>query len=301
MSKIWKWILPIMGIMVFTAFTACEDPIDVDVKAGEPKLVIDAFVNNLDVPQRIRLTRSIPYFTKPGTEPSVSGATVVLIDTTDFTNPKLFLFADSGNGNYIWKPNSSSGDTFTVGRTYALVVIEGGDTLIGFSKMNPTAKIDSLFVVNENGDNAGFVPGKYVELAANDLPGTGNTYWIKTWYNDTFRNGIFDMNLAYDQAGSPNSSQDGGIFIWPIRYGAINDFSKPYSIGDKVRVEIHSITPETFYWLTLIRNENQNGGLFATPPSNIGTNMFSLNPAKKRGLAGFFCMSAVSRAVITVK
>lgn len=298
MNKIWKLIIPVFSVM---AFAACEDPITVDVKSGEPKLVIDAFVNNLNEPQRIRLTQSNPYFAKPGTEPPVSGATVVLIDTTDFNNPRLFLFADSGNGNYVWKPNPAAGDTFTVGRTYALVVIEGGDTIIGFSKMNPTARIDSLHVVVEPGDNGRFVPGKYVELAANDLPGTGNTYWIKTWYNDTFRNGISDMNLAYDQAGSPNSSQDGGIFIWPIRYAGINDFGKPYRDGDVVRVEIHSITPETFYWLNLIRNENQNGGLFATPPSNIGTNMFPLNPAKKRGLAGFFCMSATSRAVITVK
>lgn len=298
MKKMWKWTIMLFSVWMFAG---CEDPIMVDVQAGEPKLVIDAFVNNLNEAQRIRLTQSNPYFSKPGTEPPVQGATVLLIDTTDAINPRLFLFADSGNGNYIWKPNPLNGDTFTVGRTYALVVIEGGDTLVGFSKMNPTANIDSLFLVTETGDNPGFQPGKYVELAANDLPGTGNVYWIKTWYNDTFRNGIFDMNLAYDQAGSPNSSQDGGLFIWPIRYGAINDFSKPYRMGDKVRVEIHSLTPETFYWLNLIRNENQNGGLFATPPSNIGTNMFSFNPAKKRGLAGFFCMSAVSRSVITVQ
>ena len=298
MIKFFKWIFPAISIIIVSA---CEDPINVDVQAGEPKLVIDAFVNNLNESQRIRLTLSNPYFSKPGTEMPVSGAIVLLIDTSNLTNPKPLLFADSGNGNYVWKPNPIAGDTLITGKTYALLVIESGDTLVGFSKMNPTANIDSLFVVNETGDNPGFQPGKYVELAANDLPGTGNVYWIKTWYNDTFRNGIFDMNLAYDQAGSPNSSQDGGLFIWPIRYGAINDFSKPYRVGDKVRVEIHSLTPETFYWLNLIRNENQNGGLFATPPSNIGTNMFPVNPAKKRGLAGFFCMSAVSRAVITVQ
>jgi hypothetical protein len=108
------------------------------------------------------------------------------------------------------------------------------------------------------------------------------------------------MNLAFDMAGSPNS-QDGGLFIWPIRYGALNDFRSPYSVGDKVRVEIHSITPETYYWLQLIRNENQNGGLFATPPSSIGTNIFNFNPSKRTNVAGFFCMSAVSRSVIAVK
>lgn len=290
----------LFGLLAIFSLTQCEDVVNVKVDAGPPKLVVDAFVNNLPETQRIRLTLSIPYFNKPGSEPPVSGATVAIIDTSDLLNPRIFLFADSGNGNYIWKPNPSAGDTFVVGRNYALVVIEGGDTLVSLSRMNPTAVIDSLFVVNETGDNPGITKGKYVELAARDLQGRGNTYWIKTWYNDTFRNAIFDMNLAYDMANSPNG-QDGGLFIWPIRYGALNDFQKPYRVGDKVRVEIHSLTPEAFYWLQLIRNENQNGGLFATPPSNIGTNIFNFNPAKKRLTAGIFCMSAVSRKVLEVK
>ena len=296
-----KVLLPLLSLLFMLVGSGCEDPINVDVKSGEPKLVIDAFVNNLHEAQRIKLFLSIPYFSKPGSEPPVSGATVVMIDTSDQLNPKLFLFADSGNGNYVWKPNPASGDTLIVGKNYALVVIEGGDTLVGLSTLNPTAKIDSLFVVNESGDNPGITKGKYVEMAAKDLPGTGNVYWIKSWYNDTFRNKIFEMNLAYDQAGSPNSSQDGGLFIWPIRYGGINNLTKPYSIGDKIKVEVHSLTPEAYYWLNLIRNENQNGGLFASPPSNIGTNMFNFSPGKKRELAGFFCVSAVSRAMITVK
>jgi hypothetical protein len=290
----------ITAILAVVFFSSCEDVVKVNVESGPPKLVIDAFVNNLHETQRIRLTESIPYFNIPGTEPPVSGATVLIIDTSDVLNPKLFLFADSGKGNYIFKPNPAAGDTFITGRNYALVIIRGSDTLVSLSKMNPTAKIDSLFIVNESGDNPGILKGKYVELAANDLPGQGNTYWIKTWFNDTFRSSVFDMNLAFDMAGSPNS-QDGGLFIWPIRYGALNDFRSPYSVGDKVRVEIHSITPETYYWLQLIRNENQNGGLFATPPSSIGTNIFNFNPSKRTNVAGFFCMSAVSRSVIAVK
>jgi Domain of unknown function (DUF4249) len=294
-----KLLIYLLGTMLFAAMQSCEDVIDVKVEPGPAKLVVDAFVNNLPEPQIIRLTNSIPYFNKPGSEQGVEGATVLMIDTAVAGAPKLFLFADSGKGKYVWKPNPLSGDTLTVGKNYALVIIEGGDTMISFSRLNPTAKVDSLLIITETGDNPGIKAGKYVELAANDLPGEGNLYWIKTWYNDTFRNGIFEMNLAYDMAGSPNG-QDGGLFIWPIRYGAINDFQKPYRPGDKVRVEIHSLTQEAFYWLTLIRNENQNGGLFAVPPSNIGTNVFNFNPAKKRGLAGFFCVSVVSRRTIVI-
>lgn len=285
-------------VLIAMVGTSCEDVIDVHVDQGPEKLVVDAFVNNLPQKQLIRLTKSIPYFSKPGTEPGVEGATVAIADTTN-GNVKLFLFADSGNGNYIFHPNSASGDTFTVGHNYVLLVVEGGDTLVSFSKMNPTAPIDSLHIKYEDGKTIGFKKGNYVELHAKDLMGTGNTYWVKTYINDTFRNRIFDINLAYDMAQSPND-QDGGEFIWPIRYGAINDFSNPWKTGTKVRVEIHSISVETFYYLQLVISENQNGGLFATPPVNIGTNIFNFTPGKTRALGGFFCMSAASRAVVVM-
>lgn len=285
-------------IAVAVLGSSCEDVIDVKVNPGPERLVVDAFVNNLKERQVIRLTKSIPYFSEPGSEPGVEGATVAIADTTN-GGAKLFLFADSGNGNYIFHPDAVTGDTFTVGHNYILLVVEGGDTLVSVSKLNPTAPIDSLHIKYEDGNTLGFKKGNYVELRAKDLQGYNNTYWVKTFVNDTFRNRIFDINLAYDMTQTPNN-QDGGEFIWPIRYGAINDFSEPRKSGTKVRVEIHSISIETYYYLNLVISENQNGGLFATPPVNIGTNIFNFTPGKTRALGGFFSMSAVSRAVVVL-
>ncbi|MBS3915891.1 MAG: DUF4249 domain-containing protein [Bacteroidetes bacterium] len=279
-------------------FSACEDVIKVNVDPGPERLIVDAFVNNLPEKQVIRLTKSIPYFAKSGSEPGVEGATVAIVDTTN-GGLKIFNFSDSGNGNYIFKPNAITGDTFTVDHNYVLIVVEGGDTLISLSRMQPTAPIDSLHITAEDGNTVGFKKGNYVELKANDLKGYGNTYWIKTFVNDTFRNRVFDINLAYDMTQTPNN-QDGGEFIWPIRYGAINDFGNPGKTGTKVRVEIHSITLETYYYLNLIISENQNGGLFATPPTNIGSNIFNFNQQKKRAVGGFFNVAAVSRKEVTL-
>lgn len=291
--KMKNWII---GVIVVFLGSSCEDVITVKVDQGTPKLVVDAFVNNLSEAQTIRLTRSIPYFDKPGTEQGVEGATVAIIDTTGGA-PKLFLFSDSGRGNYIFHPDAAAGDTFTVGHNYLLFVIESGDTLFSVATMNPTAKIDSLHIKYEDGSTLGLKKGNYVELGAHDLPGFGNTYWIKTFNNDTFKNGIFDINIAYDMTQSP-SNQDGGEFIWPIRYGALNDFGKPRKPGEKVRVEIHSISVETYYYFNAIIYEAQNGGLFATPPSNIGTNIFNFSKGTQRNLGGFFSMSEVSRAEV---
>jgi hypothetical protein len=279
-------------------FASCEDIINVTVKQKEVKLVVDAFVNNLPERQVIRITRSIPYFDVPGTEPGVIGARVAIVDTTG-GSAHLFVFADSGNGNYIFYPDPTIGDTFKTNHQYVLLIANGNDTLVSFSTMEPTARLDSLHVKYEDGKTIGFRRGNYVEMFANDLPGEGNTYWIKTYRNDSFRGKIFEMNLAYDMTQTPNK-QDGGQFIWPIRYGALNDFNRPWETDDTARVEIHSITLETYYYLNQVYNESLNQGLFATPPSNIPTNIFSYDPSKRVPLAGFFCMSAVSRKVLVM-
>jgi hypothetical protein len=55
-----------------------------------------------------------------------------------------------------------------------------------------------------------------------------------------------------------------------------------------------------FAWFNLVVSENQNGGLFATPPANIFTNIVPFNPNKKTGVGGFFCVSAVTSASVTI-
>lgn len=121
---------------------SCEDVIEVNVEQNQVKMVIDAFINNLDTTQNIRITKSIPYFNPSNTEPPVTDATVILVDSATF---KIFPFIHLKDGNYQWKPNKTTGDTFVVGNTYALLVITPEDTLLSFTKLNPTVDhIDSL-------------------------------------------------------------------------------------------------------------------------------------------------------------
>ena len=52
-----------------------------------------------------------------------------------------------------------------------------------------------------------------------DLPGLGNTYWIKATKNGTLLNKPRELNLAYDAAFAKGSNFDGYTFIQPIRNG----------------------------------------------------------------------------------
>ena len=289
----------LIAVLAVTLFSGCEDVIKVDVINNSPKIVVDAFVNNQLDTQTIRLTRSIGYFDSTGKEPAITNAQVAVVDQTTAI-PKLFVFKYANDGKYQFLPNPVTGDTFSVGHDYALLVVVDKDTLVSFSRLNPTTVIDSLHLVDVEGNGPPInTTGKYVELYANDRVGQGDFYWIKTFRNDSFSNSINQLNISADM-GNTSNGQDGKLFIYPVRYNQVNDFSRSYKTGETVRLEIHSINALVFGWFNLVINENRNGGLFATPPANIFSNVFSFNPKKKVPVGGCFCMSAVCSASVTI-
>lgn len=289
----------LIAVLAVTLFSGCEDVIKVDVINNSPKIVVDAFVNNQLDTQTIRLTRSIGYFDSTGKEPAIANAQVAVVDQTTAI-PKLFVFKYANDGKYQFLPNPVTGDTFSVGHDYALLVVVDKDTLVSFSRLNPTTVIDSLHLVDVEGNGPPInTTGKYVELYANDRVGQGDFYWIKTFRNDSFSNSINQLNISADM-GNTSNGQDGKLFIYPVRYNQVNDFSRSYKTGETVRLEIHSINALVFGWFNLVINENRNGGLFATPPANIFSNVFSFNPKKKVPVGGCFCMSAVCSASVTI-
>jgi len=284
-------------------FSACEDIIQVNVEQKQKKIVIDAFIDNRHQTQTIRLIESIPFFDIPGTEPPLTTANVVLVDTTGGgISGAPIIFKHDSMGYYRWTPNPATGDTLKVGHSYALIIVEGTDTLIGGATLNPTiSRIDSLRTVPVEGNGPPFIDtGRYCEIFAYDLPGTENYYWLKTFRNDTFFSTINKLNISQDM-GNNSNGQDGGLFIYPIRFSNLNEFLRPYRDGEKVRVEIHSISRFAYFWFQLVVNQSNNGGLFATPPVNIQSNLFMLNKNSKRGVAGFFNIAAVNSIEMIVK
>jgi len=284
-------------------FSACEDIIQVNVEQKQKKIVIDAFIDNRHQTQTIRLIESIPFFDIPGTEPPLTTANVVLVDTTGGgISGAPIIFKHDSMGYYRWTPNPATGDTLKVGHSYALIIVEGTDTLIGGATLNPTiSRIDSLRTVPVEGNGPPFIDtGRYCEIFAYDLPGTENYYWLKTFRNDTFFSTINKLNISQDM-GNNSNGQDGGLLIYPIRFSNLNEFLRPYRDGEKVRVEIHSISRFAYYWFQLVVNQSNNGGLFATPPVNIQSNLFMLNKNSKRGVAGFFNIAAVNSIEMIVK
>jgi hypothetical protein len=274
---------------------ACEDEVELNLKDAPPVVVIDAWINNKAEDQKIVLTRSQPYFDN-GLPQGISGATVVVTDDLGNT----FNFTEESPGEYIW---SYEGTTLgEVGRTFSLEIASEGNVYQAASAMRRVPEVDSVvFTFREEGD-AFREQGYYGEFVATDLPGAGDTYWIKAYKNDTLLLRPFEINIASDAGFSSGGTIDGVVFIQPIQ-DAVNPLNDeldaviPYEPGDSLYVEIHSITVEAFDFLGQLAIQTQRDGgfdeIFAEPLENLPTNITLVSGPSEEPVVGFFSVSAV--------
>lgn len=269
--------------------TSCTDVIDVETDPAESLLVVDAWINDQTEPQTIRLTKSQPYFDNSLTD-AATGATVTVVSSEGAT----FDFVDNGDGNYVWTP-TTAGEIGAAGTSYTLTIEWDGQTYSAETILNPAPTVDSISQEFRVDDLSG-PDGIYTNFFARDLPGLGNTYWIKTFKNGEFLNKPIEMNLAYDASFSGGSETDNLIFIPPIREAtnripdpdSDEEDLAPWEVGDEILVEIHAISNLAFDFLFLAREQMTNGEntIFAVPLANTSGNV--RNTATNERALGFF-------------
>ena len=283
------------SFLIYAAFSiflmaSCTDVIEVETDPADSILVVDAWINDQTAPQTIRLTQSQPYFDN-NLAAGVTGAVV----TVETDNGNKFEFADQANGNYVWTP-TADGELGDVGTSYTLTIEWNGNIYTSETRQYGAPLVDSITQEFRVDDLSG-PDGIYTEFFARDLPGLGNTYWIKTFKNGEFLNKPSEMNLAYDAAFSAGSEVDNLIFIPPIREATNripdsdapdNEDVAPWDVGDVIRVEIHSISNDAFDFLRLAQEQMTNGDntIFAVPLANTTGNV--VNMATGERALGFF-------------
>jgi len=277
--------------------TSCEDVIEINPEWDGEKLVVDAWLDNLSRPQTVRLTYSQPYFENEFSE-AVVDASVSLIKNERET----YNFVPDGSGNFTWSPGEEEylGD---VGDQFQLVIEFDNQTFTASTQIYRVPEIDSIAQVYEE-SQLGVPEGDYAELVADDFPGTGDSYWARTWKNGELLNKPFEMLLIFDATFDPGSSLDGITFIFPIRRG-INpipdevegdeEVPPPYVPGDSIYVELSSISNEGFRFLQIALEQmtNGNNGLFAVPIANTNSNIVSNDGVQP---LGFFNVAAIETA-----
>lgn len=278
---------------------SCEDVIDPNLQNADPVLVVDAFINNKVEDQVIRLSMTQPYLSQSA-PPVVSGATV----TVTYDGGTLNFIEDVAEpGAYKWSTDEATSEEVfgEIGRNYTLTVVVNGQTFEAFSKINRTVAIDSITF--EEDDSPFYPENSYIgQFWAKEPAGTGDTYWIRTYKNGVLLSKPSEINIAYDAGFSPGGSFDGITFIPPIRdinpteVDEDDEPLSPYEIGDSVYVEIHSITYQSFTFLSqVIVQTDRPGGfgeLFSTPLANVSSNIAAATPGSLKAM-GFFNVAAV--------
>lgn len=286
-SKIYLYIMCLVAV---ATMTACEDQIDVTLGDSTPQLSVEAWITNQTPTQTIRLTVSQDYFNNAAAA-GASGATVRVSD--DQGNVYNFAESDATAGNYL------SNFTGTVGLTYTLYIQYQGEEYQATTTLSRVPPIDSIRVEDAETADPGptnISKGYRAEFFANEIPGQGDYYRIKTYRNNELLNKPANITVFED------TNVDGLPFILPIRL-SINpdsDEGEGYALGDQVKVELLSISREAYRFFDDLQTQTTNGGLFASPIANVPTNIQNLNPASTKSAVGFFYASAVSTKEITV-
>ena len=280
---------------LFLILISCEDIITPELPTNDPILVVDAWLNNLNEEQKIILSSTQDYLDSTSS-PSVSGAIVQVSDNLG----NVFDFIESVPGEYVWQPTNLKNNLGDVGSSYTLNIQHDGKEIIAQSTMNRTSTIDSVNFVRGQFPEGSY----YAEFWSREEAGIGDAYWIKSYVNGIYQNGLDDIITCIDAGASSEGAVIDGIpFIPPIRRGITRfetdddgDFISPFNKGDSIYVEIHSVTYEAFDFLNKTSIQiNRPGGfgeLFAVSLSNVPTNLQVVND-NRFPVVGFFNISAV--------
>lgn len=277
--------------------TSCEDVVQVKLDEGSKLYVIDAFVDDMPGVQTIKVTYNSSYFSNSEAE-GVAGATVVL---KDLTANKNWNFTYNANGKYVFNVTEAD-PMLIVGHQYELNVTINGDTYSSLNIVKRKASIAGILPITpeEAGAFGGSGPTDlyYCSLFAYDKTDANTDYYlVKTLRNDTLFFGPNDISIAIDGTGGPvNSSEfDSTLFTPPITF--LNFI--PFRSGNTCEAQIHSINRDTYFFFVQAVTQINNGGLFATTPENVKTNIVSPATAKIKAI-GWFSTAGVSREKITV-
>lgn len=267
--KVLKIIIPILAIL----FTSCEEVIDLNLNETEPKLVIEASINQFPGDtvinqSRVRLTTTAPYF---GTEiPIVADATITITDE----NGTVFTFVYEENGYYsaVLDPQPNT--------IYTLEVIYKNEIYKASNQLVSTVPIEFV----EQKDDGGIL-GEDIELKAffTDPPGERNFYFFegissKGNIYDALNDAFFDGNLIF------------GFYL--------NEDIEP---GDVVRFNLYGINESNYNFIfTLLQQGDAPAGPFETQPATVRGNIVNVTNTDNFPL-GYFRISEVYSFTYTVQ
>lgn len=263
-------------LLLLAGLASCEDVVDVKLDEGQTLLAVDGWITDAPGPYTIRLSTTAPYFNNSAA-PRVQGAVVTITDNEGNSE----VLQEKEPGNYLISTMRGK-----VGNTYILNIQTGGEEYTAQTKINRVPAIDSLGVRFRK--ESGFTEeGYYVYYYGPEPVGVGDSYRFKIFKNDTLLSKPENLIIAEDKLVDGNYIGNVGLNF------------DPFEAGDKIRVENWAITEDAYQFYMELQQQIFNGGLFASPPTNVRTNVFNKDPKGKKAV-GWFGGAAVSTREVTI-
>lgn len=253
--------LIIAAISILSA-SSCTKVIDIDLNKSNPQYIIEGEVTNAAAEQTVHITRSVN-FSEDNKYPAVTNAVVVISD--DAGNLDTLIQDEPG----YYKTTKIAG---IPGRTYKMDVSVDGQSFIASSKMPEPVLIDTLRMEERPSFGKNIIAPA---VTFHEPAGTGHYYYFMVYRN---HHRIKTLYIDDDQAS------DGTVIN---RF--LPDADSSYNTGDKVCVDLQSITKEVYeYYFSLQQTIGQSSATPANPVTNIsGSNVlgyFSAHTANRRKL-----------------
>lgn len=249
-------------VAAMIALSSCEKVINVDLKNADPKLVIEAIVDNSGDAAKVIISKSVP-FSNPNTYPAIAGAIVKITDNAG----NNFLFTESSPGIY-----TNATLVGVPGRTYSLNVSTNGQTYTAISTMPMPVSLDSL----QQGKIIISKPTIFVSAVFNDPAGFGNKYQFVERINGKRNKTIFLIDDMY---------QDGGKIT-----NECMDEDAEIKKGDTVIIEMRCVENDIFRYMKGLQDLNLGGTVPANPVSNLSN-----------GALGYFSAHTTQQKTIVIK
>src|SRR4051812_5837141 len=258
-------IIYLYVLLVTIAFTACEKVVDVPLREGDKKYVIEGVITDQSGRTEVRISQTKSFSSFNDFE-GINAESVSISEEGGTTT----LLSQKATGIY------ESDLKGTPGKRYTLRVVINGTEYKAVSQMPMPVYIDSLYLT-EMGMGSQF--SKYVNVMYNDPLETGNCYRFVQ-----YTNGIMEKHI-----NTRNDDLSNGRLTSVMLY--TND-DRELQKGDCVTVELQSIDAAVYkYWYSL--DAGADGSPSATP-ANPETNLSG-------GALGYFSAHTVREKTMIVK
>jgi hypothetical protein len=264
----------LFSLLFVLLFLSCDKVVELDLKAGDPKIVIDAEIiwkkGTSGNQQSIKITRMTPYY---NTEvPKVSGAQL----RVENSKGAIFTFNESEPGLYV-----STNFVPEINMDYTLFVQVDGQSLTATEKLiavPPVDKIEQELMPDITGPDFIVVSFYYRD------PVDQVNYYLTDYKSDLF--------LSPEYASSSDEFVNGN---------EINEkFGDPDLKPGKVMEVTHRGISKNFYNYMNLILEAANSNPFGAVPGNIRGNIINTTDINNFAL-GYFRLCEANHVLYTVK